>query len=132
MPTPRRTITFRVKFNDARFAEDVARCRPEGKKVAREAREQLDSDGAPRDLLTSCAGEHRDGTDLTGMVKLYLPMPYGPWGLVLQGATDDAGLHLLAVAFGERHPDRRPTVYDVAHYRMHGRWPPRMRADAGR
>jgi hypothetical protein len=131
MPTPRRIVTFRVKFSDGRFAEDLDRCRPEGQRAARQARVQLERDGVPQHLLTRCAGEHRDGTDLPGMVKLYLPMPYGPWGLVLQGTTDDAGLHLLAVAFGERHPDRRPTVYDIAHYRQHGRWPAGMRSDAG-
>ncbi len=50
------------------------------------------------------------------MVKLYLPIPYGPWGLVLAGDRDQDGPFLLAVAFGECHPQRRPSVYDIAHY----------------
>ncbi len=62
------------------------------------------------------------------MVKLYLPIPYGPWGLILQGATDPDGLHLAVVAFGERHPTRRPSVYDIAHYRRHGTWPATFRS----
>lgn len=124
MPTPRRSVTFRVRFNEARFAEDLARCRAEGQQIGRRARIELERDGAPQHLLTSCGAEHRDGTDLRGMVKLYLPLPYGPWGLVLQGATDATGLHLLVIAFGERHPARRPSVYDIAHHRQHGNWPP--------
>lgn len=28
MPTPRRPVTFRVRFNDALFADDLARCHP--------------------------------------------------------------------------------------------------------
>ncbi len=126
MPTPRRPVTFRVRFNDALFASDIDHCRPEGQDIAQSAREQLERDGISQSLLMSCGGEHRDGTDLPGMVKLYLPMPYGPWGLVLQGATDPAGLHLAAVAFGERHPNRRPSGR-VAHYRRHGQWPPGTR-----
>lgn len=128
MPNSRRTVTFRVRFNDALFADDVAHARAEGQQIAREARRQLERDGAPADLLARCGGEHRDGTDLSGMVKLYLPMPYGDdWGLVLQGASDAAGPHLLVVAFGQRHPSRRPSVYDIAHHRRHGNWPFRTR-----
>lgn len=127
MPSPRRSVTFRVRFNDARFADDLARCRADGQQIGREARIELERDGAPQHLLTSCGAEHRDGTDLPGMVKLYLPLPYGPWGLVLQGATDTTGLHLLAIAFGERHPSRRPSVDDIAHHRQHGTWPSAMR-----
>lgn len=78
-------------------------------------------------LLAPCESEARDGTDLAGMVKLYLPIPYGPWGVVLTGDRDADGPFLLVVAFGERHPDRRPSVYDIAHYRHHGRWPTGMR-----
>ena len=110
MPIPRRPVTFRVRFNDARFADDLARCRAEGQQIARQARIELERGGAPQHLLTSCGAEHRDGTDLHGMVKLYLPLPYGPWGLVLQGASDATGLHLLTFAFGERHPSWRPSV----------------------
>ena len=126
MPTPRRPVTFRVRFNDALFADDLARCRAEGQQVGRQTRVELERDGAPPHLLTSCGAEHRDGTDLPGMVKLYVPLPYGPWGLVLQGATDATGLHLLAIAFGELHPSLRPSVYDIAHHRQHGNWPSGM------
>jgi hypothetical protein len=127
MPTPRRPVAFRVRFNDARFVEDLARCRADGQQIGRQARIELERDGAPPHLLTRCGAEHRDGIDLRGMVKLYLPLPYGPWGLVLEGATDATGLHLLVIAFGERHPSRRPSVYDIARRRQHGNWPSGMR-----
>jgi hypothetical protein len=51
----------------------------------------------------ACDAEHRDGTCLGGMVKLYPPLP---WGLVLAGGRDETGINLRAAAFGERHPAR--------------------------
>jgi len=82
-----------------------------------------DAAGAAR----TCQSEARDGTDLAGLVKLYLPIPYGAWGLVLAGDRDPDGPFLLPLAFGERHPARRPSVYDIAHHRHHGQWPPKTR-----
>ncbi len=115
----RRPVTFRVRFNDARIQQDIQRARPAGREIARKARAALERDGIDSSMLARCEGEHRDGTDLPGMVKLYLPIPYGEWGLVLQAAHDDAGLHLLVVAFGERHPANGPSVYQIADRRLH-------------
>jgi hypothetical protein len=120
MPQPRRTVTFRVRFHPARFSEDIDRARPAGRAIAVQAREQLEQHGVSSGLLASCEAEHRDGTDLPGCAKLYLPMPYGEWGLVLQGAHDTNGAYLLVVAFGERHPAKPPNVYQIAHRRLHG------------
>jgi hypothetical protein len=108
-----------VRFNDARFQQDIQRARPAGREIGLQARAALERDGVDSSLLARCAGEHRDGTDLPGMVNLYLPIPYGDWGLVLQAANDNAGLHLLAVAFGERHPAIGTSVYQIAHRRLH-------------
>ena len=126
-PSRRSAPVFRVIFHEAYLAEDLAQCSAEGRKVAQEARVALERDGVAADLLVPSHNEHRDGTSLAGMPHLYLPMPYGPWGVVLDAARDRDGLYLLATAFGLRHPDRRPSVYDVAHYRRHGRWPDGMR-----
>lgn len=126
MPQPDRAVTFRVRFHPAHFPEDLARARRDGRRIATDARERLEHDGIESSLLSPCRGEARDGTDLAGLVKLYLPIPYGEWGLVLEAAKDTQGLYLLVVAFGDRHPDRRPSVYDVAHRRRHGDWPPGM------
>ncbi|MGI8414136.1 MAG: hypothetical protein ACR2LV_10485 [Solirubrobacteraceae bacterium] len=126
MPNPGRELTFPVTFTPTRFAEDLQHARPEGRRIAEQARQELERDGVSAALLAKCRSDHRDGTDLSGMVKLYLPMPYGPWGLVLLGAGGATDPHLVVVAFGERHPARRPSVYDVAHYRRHGSWPAGM------
>ena len=121
---------FRVRFDPATFREDLNNARPAGRAVGAQAREQLERDGVAVSLLSPCQADARDGTDLPGMVKLYLSIPYGPWGLVLAGDRDQRGPFLLAVAFGERHPRRRPSVYDIAHHRQHGTWPHGMRAGA--
>jgi hypothetical protein len=75
----------------------------------------------PRDC---CAAKpRRDGTRLGGCVKTRVPWPDGRWGLVLIPVASESGeLSLRAIAFGERHPPapRRPSVYQVAHRRLHG------------
>lgn len=120
-------VTFRVKFEPVRFDEDLRRAGAAGRALAIQARGQLERDGIAAALLSPCHSEHRDGTQLEGLVKLYVPIPSGPdWGFVLEGARDSQGLHLLVVAFGQRHPERRPSVYDLAHYQRHGAWPPTM------
>jgi hypothetical protein len=131
MPERARDPVFRVRFDAVTFQEDLRNARAAGRAIGAQAREQLERDGVFVSLLSPCQVDARDGTDLPGMVKLYLPIPYGPWGLVLAGDRDQDGPFLLAVAFGERHPQRRPSVYDIAHHRQHGTWPAGMRADAG-
>lgn len=118
------SVRFRVRFSERQFSDDLENAGASGRPVLTAARETLEREGIDAKLLMPCSGEHRDGTDLGGLVKLYLPVPYGPWGLVLAPARDQHGLFLRPVAFGQRHPTRRPTVYDVAHYRRHGSWPP--------
>jgi hypothetical protein len=122
MPERAHGPVFRVRFDAARFEEDLRNARAAGRAIGTDAREQLERD---------CQTDARDGTNLPGMVKLYLPMPHGPWGLVLAGDRDEHGPFLLTVAFGERHPHRRPSVYDIAHRRQHGAWPKRIRSDIG-
>ena len=59
MPTPRRPVTFRVRFNDSLFADDLARCRPEGRRVTQHARAQLERDGVSQNAAAlgwRCAG----------------------------------------------------------------------------
>jgi len=59
-------------------------------------------------------------------VKTYLPQPDGAWGMVFTGDTDHTGAPVLVyVAFGVRHPTRawQPSVYQVAHRRLHSPLP---------
>ena len=72
----------------------------------------------------ACDEDARDGTSLPGCVKVYLPPPAGPLGLVYQIARNKQGrLYLDHLAFGVRHHppgSRAETVYQLAHRRLHG------------
>jgi hypothetical protein len=118
-----------VRVTDDEFNEDRKHASDAGKLVLDAARRDLERDGIARERLRRCETDHRDGTNLPLCMKAYLPPPDGAWGVVLQLAQDDEGWHLLAIAFGARHPTRRPRVYDVAHRRLHGNWPTGMHAD---
>ena len=75
----------------------------------------------PVGSLRRCEAEARDGTRLGGCVKHYIPQPDGRWGAVftIDSAASKPALLLLAV--GERHPARpwKPSVYEIAHRRLH-------------
>lgn len=81
----------------------------------------LREEGAPREWLRRCEEEGRDGTRLGGCVKLYIPQPGGQWGAVLAGDEEAAKPALVLVAVGERHPAQlwKPSVYEIAHRRLH-------------
>lgn len=83
----------------------------------------LERAGAPIDQLRPCEDHGRDGTRLAGCLKLYVPLPAGPWGIVLQLARDQHGALLAVLAFGLRHPPtpRRSSVYQLAHQRLHSK-----------
>jgi hypothetical protein len=51
----------------------------------------LERDGAPIEQLRACHAEGRDGTRLGGCLKLYVPPPAGPWGIVFRFAVDEHG-----------------------------------------
>lgn len=125
MPESRGPVRVPVTFDDARWAQDLARASTEAAEVARVARRRMERDGANLIELRPCDPEGRDGTRLGGCVKLYLPPPAGPWGLVLAPTRDPATGRVLldVVAFGPRHPPegRRVSVYQLAHQRLHGR-----------
>lgn len=74
--------------------------------------------------LRRCEAEGRDGTRLAACVKVYLPPPAGPFGMVFRIARDDKGTKLALLAFGVRHPPRHanaPSVYRLADRRLHAR-----------
>jgi hypothetical protein len=113
---------FRVTFDDAAFAEDLEHSSPAGRNAAYSERDELTRDGglAP-DRLKACEAEGRDGTRLPGCVKIYIPAPDGPWGMVFQLRIDDDGRPYLAcLAFGVRHPTGPGalSVYEVADKRL--------------
>ena len=114
----------RVLFNEGAFAEDAMRSGRAGAKALREARSQIEREGVEMKALRRCDPESRDGTKLPSCFKVYLPPPNGKFGMVFRFVRDSEGLALRYLAFGVRHHPRdsnAPTVYDIAHRRLHGR-----------
>lgn len=75
------------------------------------------------DALFACDEDARDGTSLPGCVKVYIPPPGGPLGMVCRLAKNkDGRLYLDHLAFGVRHyppGSNAESVYRVAHRRLH-------------
>jgi hypothetical protein len=71
--------------------------------------------------LRPCDAEARDGTRLDDCAKLYIPQPDGRWGAVFKIDAAASKPALLLLAVGERHPARpwKPSVYEIAHRRLH-------------
>jgi hypothetical protein len=114
---------FPVRFDEAAFDEDLLHVTPRGRAAAIKHRALIERDGLPYSQLIACDEQGRDGTNLGGCVKTRVPWPDGDWGLVLTGRLDDGGhVFLQVLAFGERHPTAswRPSVYRLAHRRLHG------------
>jgi hypothetical protein len=119
-----------VVFDELAFSADVKRASAAGANAARIARDRYEKEGVPTARLLLCAVEGEDGTSLPECLKVYLPEPIGRFGMVFQLETDPIGSRLNYLAFGVRHHPRgshAPTVYQLAHQRLHGisRTPPR-------
>lgn len=111
-----------VLFDEHAIAEDLHHL-PGAARVALETfQRDLERTGAlPMARLKRCDAEGRDGTDLGGCLKTYVPWPTGRFGLVFVPVAHPARqLALRAIAFGVRHPTgNRPSVYRIAHERKH-------------
>jgi hypothetical protein len=122
-----RGARFPVAFAEVAWSEDLARTSETGRAEAAAARKRYEREGIPQSELRPCDAEARDGTNLAGCVKVYVPAPAGPFGLVLEVArTAEGRVGLMYVAFGTRHQprgSRAPSVYAIAHQRIHGRAP---------
>lgn len=93
-----------VVFDDAAWAEDILRASAAARAVAADARGTFEEDGVAIDQLKACAAEGPDGTELPHCLKVYLPAPDGPHGMVFEIDRVARRLRLLYVAFGLRHP----------------------------
>jgi hypothetical protein len=87
------------------------------------ARADYEAGGVLVGALRACDPEGPGGTALESCVKVYLPAPAGPHGMVFRIARQRGGrLGLAYLAFALRHPGpdmRQPSVYEVAHRRLH-------------
>ena len=94
-----------------------------GRRVALDARGQLERDGADVSTLLRCQADGRDGTRLERCVKLYLPLPGGAWRMVFEITRDRETRELVLsyLAFGVGHPSKpwQPSASQVAHQRQH-------------
>jgi hypothetical protein len=111
-----------VAFDELAWHEDLRQATGSAKRIGEETRSRLEREGQAIDALFACDEEARDGTSLPGCVKVYLPPPGGPLGLVFRLAKGrDGRLYLDHLAFGMRHlpaGSRGKTVYQHAHQRL--------------
>jgi hypothetical protein len=116
-----------VHFDDALFAADLARLPETARAAVTAARNRYEREGVDAAERRRCDAEHPSGTRLAGCLKVYVPDFAGPWRIVFQIAwLDEDTLGLQYVATGVAHPPagaRRRSVYELAHYRLHGSWP---------
>jgi hypothetical protein len=112
-----------VHFDELAFAEDISHATTAGRRVAIDARRELERDGVDIATLQRCQAHGRDGTRLERCVKLYLPSTGGPWRMVFEITRDRASAQLVLayLAFGVGHPGKpwQPSAYQVAHQRLH-------------
>jgi hypothetical protein len=112
-----------VHFDEQAFAEDISHATTAGRRVATDARRELERDGVDIATLQRCQAHGRDGTRLERCVKLYLPSTGGPWRMVFEITRDRASAQLVLayLAFGVGHPAKpwQPSAYQVAHQRLH-------------
>jgi hypothetical protein len=115
--------TFPVHVDERELAEDLAHMSEAGRVAVEPVIQSLAANGVPADQLKQCDSEARDGTRLPGCVKLYIPQPAGQWGAVFLGGALSGAPTLFLLAVGDRHPGApwKPSVYEVAHRRLHRR-----------
>jgi hypothetical protein len=76
-------MTPPVAFDEDTWAEDMRRASPGAREIAAEARRTYEADGVPVRELRRSETEGRDGNSLEHCVKVYVPAPIGPHGMVL-------------------------------------------------
>jgi len=121
-----------VHVDDALFRADVARTSERGRAALISARSRFEQDGVSAVERRACSADHPSGTRLPGCVKVYIPSLDGPWRMIFQVARlGDGRLGLEYLAAGVAHLPHRARardVYELAHFRLHGRWPDRRPA----
>jgi len=118
----------RAHFDPDAWEEDLTRTTAAGHQAAEVARREYERSGIPIPQLRRVDEHGRDHTQLRDCAKVYLPPPAGRFGMIFMLKFGSDGRPVLTyLAFGVRHHPRgseRPTVYQLAHQRLHGR-PPR-------
>lgn len=118
---------FPAYFDQTAWEEDLARSTPAGRQAAEAARRDYERYGVRLEHLRRVQEHGEDGTVLPDCAKVYLPPPAGRFGMIFRAIRVEGLPSLAYLAFGVRHHPRsaqRPTVYQLAHQRLHGQ-PPR-------
>lgn len=114
-----------VAFDELAWQFDLRKASKSARRIAEETRSRLEREGQAVDALFACDENARDGTSLPGCVKVYIPPPGGPLGLVYRLAKNKNGrLYLDHLAFGMRHHPSgsgAESVYLMAYRRLHRR-----------
>lgn len=123
---PPRAPRLATRFDEVAWEEDLTRTTEAGRTAAAKARRDYERQGGvPLSQLRRVDEHGQDGTVLPRCAKVYVPAPAGRFGIVFKLEIEqDRGMVLNFLAFGVRHHparSRRPTVYELAHWRMHGR-----------
>ena len=113
---------FPARFDEGAVADDLARLSEGAAEALAELRSEVDRlGGLPKSRLKACEAEGRDGTDLEGCVKTYVPWPDGRFGCVMVAVSHPKRqLGLRVIAFGVRHHPKEShaeTVYQWADER---------------
>ena len=119
----------RAQFDADAWEEDLARSTPAGHQAAEAARKDYEQRGVPIAQLRRVAEHGHDRTILPDCMKVYVPAPDGRFGMIFMLKFQPDGRPVLMfLAFGVRHHpqgSQRPTVYQLAHQRLHGQLPRR-------
>jgi hypothetical protein len=116
-------LWFPARFDGDAYREDLRRMTHAGRSAAEIARRDYEANGIPLSDLRPCDAEGRDGTVLPQCLKVYIPPPAGRFGMVFRFAIANDAPRLDYLAFGVRHhpaDSNAPTVYEIAHRRLHG------------
>lgn len=125
---PLRGGRARARFDERAFAGDADRLSRRDRQIVALARKDFEREGVELDRLRACQDEHMSGTRLPGCVKVYLPDAAGQWRMIFQISIAGEAFVLSYLAAGVGHQprgSRAPDAYQLAHHRMHGRWPRR-------
>ncbi|MBW8060607.1 MAG: hypothetical protein FVQ78_09900 [Solirubrobacterales bacterium] len=114
-------LRFRLRVDEEALAQDLAHAGEAARAAIEPAVRELEGGGVTVDSLRPCDPEARDGTQLSDCVKHYIPQPDGQWGAVFTIDREALKPALVLLAVGERHPSKswRPSVYEIAHRRLH-------------
>jgi hypothetical protein len=109
-----------LRVDEKGFAEDLGRASEAARAAIEPVIRKLEADGVAVGSLRPCEAEARDGTQLGGCVKHYIPQPDGRWGAVFSIDRQASKPALVLLAVGERHPPQpwKPSVYEIAHRRF--------------